>query len=77
VTVQQFNLFIQARPFQPFAIHLADGRSFPVRHPEMAMLIVQGRIVWVINKDGLTEVVDMILVISLRPLTDEEFKSSR
>ena len=41
------------------------------------MLIAQGRIVWVINKDGLTEVVDMILVISLRPLTDEEFKSSR
>ncbi|MEN0109793.1 MAG: hypothetical protein AAF805_03630 [Planctomycetota bacterium] len=24
------------RPFQPFAIHVSDGRSFEVRHPEFA-----------------------------------------
>jgi hypothetical protein len=26
------------RPFQPFEIHVSDGRSFEVRHPEFAMV---------------------------------------
>ena len=27
-------LFHDKRPFRPFAIHLSDGRSLPVHHPE-------------------------------------------
>jgi hypothetical protein len=27
--------FITAEPFRPFRIHMASGRSFEIRHPEM------------------------------------------
>ena len=30
--------FLSRRPFQPFRICLSDGRSFDVRHPELAMV---------------------------------------
>ena len=26
------------RPFQPFEIHVSDGRSFEIRHPELAVV---------------------------------------
>ena len=30
--------FLQRRPFQPFRLTLTDGRSYDVRHPELAMV---------------------------------------
>jgi len=30
--------FLQRRPFQPFRITLTDGRTYDVRHPELAMV---------------------------------------
>jgi hypothetical protein len=32
------RVFLQQQPFRPFRITLADGRSYEVRHPEMAMV---------------------------------------
>lgn len=29
---------LRQAPFEPFRIHLSDGRSFEVRHPEFAAL---------------------------------------
>ena len=29
---------LHTRPFQPFRIHLSDGKAFEVRHPELAMV---------------------------------------
>jgi hypothetical protein len=29
--------FLQRRPFQPFRMTLTDGRTYEVRHPELAM----------------------------------------
>ena len=29
---------LQAKPFEPFRIHLIDGQSYEVRHPEMALV---------------------------------------
>jgi hypothetical protein len=68
VTLQQFRHFAERQPFEPFAIHVADGRHFVVRHPEGAALAGNGRILHVFNEDGLIEVLDMLLVTSLRPL---------
>lgn len=68
MTIQQFQLFSQTQPFEPFAIHLADGRHFVVLHPDSAMLTGKARIVQVVNEDGRIEVIDMLLVTSLRPL---------
>ena len=30
--------FLQRKPFQPFRLTLTDGRTYEVRHPEMAMV---------------------------------------
>jgi hypothetical protein len=30
--------FLQHKPFQPFRITLTDGRTYEVRHPELAMV---------------------------------------
>jgi hypothetical protein len=30
--------FLQQKPFQPFRLTLTDGRTFEIRHPEMAMV---------------------------------------
>ncbi len=27
--------YIRAQPFRPFRIHMASGRTFEIRHPEM------------------------------------------
>ena len=35
---QDILKYVQRRPFQPFRLCLSDGRSFEVRHPEMAMV---------------------------------------
>lgn len=30
--------FLQQKPFRPFRVTLTDGRSYEVRHPELAMV---------------------------------------
>jgi hypothetical protein len=77
MTSDQFLVFQRGRPFEPFAIHLADGRSIKVRHPEAAALSGCGRTVKVINPDRLTEALDLLVVISLRPLNSLELRTRR
>ncbi len=57
----------QARPFQPFDIHLADGRTLPVNYPEFLAQSPSGRTIAVGHADGVLEVVDLLLVVSLKP----------
>ena len=35
---QDILKYLRRQPFQPFRLCLSDGRSFEVRHPEMAMV---------------------------------------
>ena len=77
MTIEQFRRFRDARPFEPFAVHAADGRSFPVTHPESASLSTSGRTLSVVNADEMLEVVDLLLVVSLRPLTEMECRMHR
>ena len=75
MTVQQFRNFRDARPFAPFVVHLADGRVFGIFHPDAAALSQSGRTLSVVNTDGLIEVIDMLLVISLRPMNALELRA--
>jgi len=70
MTVEQIRRLHQARPFQPFEIHLADGRALPVRHPEMLAIAPAGRTIGVGLIDGTIEVVALPLVTSLKPLVN-------
>ena len=70
MTIEQLQKMHQARPFQPFDIHLADGRSLPVKHPEFLSRSPAGRTIAIGLDDGTHEIVDLLLVTSLKPHTN-------
>ena len=67
MSIESLRRMHQARPFQPFEIHLADGRALPVEHPENLAQSLSGRTIGVAHPDGSIEVVDLLLVVSLQP----------
>ncbi len=76
MTVEQFRKFSGAQPFQPFAIHCADGRMFAILNSEFVTLSPIGRTISLLNADMLIEVVDMLLVTSVRPMNESELRRS-
>jgi hypothetical protein len=69
MTVDQIRKVHQAKPFQPFRIHLADSRAIDVTHPELLAVNEPGRTIIVVTGDeSLYEVVDLLLVTSLEVL---------
>ena len=77
MTTQQLRTMHQARPFQPFDIHLADGRSIPVDHPELLAIATGGRTISVAVHDDAFEVIDLLLVTSLKPRSNGAVRSKR
>jgi hypothetical protein len=67
MTIEELQRMHQARPFQPFDIHLADGRTLAVEHPEFLARSPVGRTIAVGLADGSHEIVDLLLVVSLKP----------
>ncbi len=45
MTIQQLRSAHRAAAFQPFTIHMADGRTFPVPHPDFLSMSPSGRTV--------------------------------
>ena len=39
LTSQTVLSYVKAEPFRPFLIHMASGRTFEVRHPEMIKVL--------------------------------------
>ncbi len=70
MNVKQLRTMMRATPFQPFEIHLADGRSLPVDHPEMLAITPPGRTVGVGLSNGTIETIDLLLVTSLKQRGD-------
>ena len=56
---------VARRPFRPFVLHLAGGRSIPVRSPEFIIVPPEGRMVIVQDVSGSSHVVDLLLVTDL------------
>jgi hypothetical protein len=65
MTVEQLKNVMRAQPFQPFTIHMGDGRSFLVKHPEFVSRSVSGRTIIVSTEDDGHSVLDMLLVTEL------------
>ncbi len=66
MTTRELLKVHRAQPFQPFALHLADGREFHVPHPEwMWMSPGSGRIAVVADGKGSFDLIDLLLVTSL------------
>ena len=65
MTIEQLRAMHFTRPFQPFRIHLADGRQVDVEHPEFLAHTPSGRTIMVAKPDETFEVIDLLLVTSL------------
>jgi hypothetical protein len=65
MTIEQLRRAHRAQPFEPFALHLADGRKIDVAHPEFLAEFASGRTVIVTLPDDTWEVIDLLLVTSL------------
>ena len=77
MTIDQLRKMHQARPFQAFDIHLADGRSLPIDHPELLAVPPPGRTIGVGLADGTIEIVDLLLVTSLKPRANGQSRGKR
>lgn len=79
MTLEQVRSFYTAEPFQPFVIHLADGREIPVLSREFIMAAPSGRILIVCQPDDTFNWIDLLLVTDLevKPITNGKTKHRR
>ena len=79
MTLEAFREALNAQPFEPFAIHTADGRSIPVVSREFIMRDPRGRTVYVHQPSGGLSVIDLLLITELekRPNGDAATKRRR
>jgi hypothetical protein len=66
MTIDQLRSVLNAVPFRPFAIHLADGSQIRVRHPDFLAQSPTGRTIVVYRDDDTHSIVDLLLVTELK-----------
>lgn len=71
MTIERIRETMNKEPFEPFLIHLADGRQIPVEHRELIMASPSGRTIVVMQPDDSMNIIDLLLV------TDLEMKRGR
>jgi hypothetical protein len=65
MTIKQLKDAYDAQPFQPFIIHLADGREIPVKSREFIMTVPTTRTVVVAQSNGRLHIIDLLLITDL------------
>lgn len=55
----------QAQPFLPFTLHMSDGRSLKVTHPELLAVAPTGRYAVLILPDESTHFIDILLITDI------------
>jgi hypothetical protein len=71
MTTGELKKLKDAQPFRPFDIHLADGRSVRVEHPDF-LAYAGGRTALIGYPDGDFEIVDLLLVTSLKVIDEAD-----
>lgn len=71
MTIEQVRTVYQQQPFQPFALHLGDGRTINVFHRDFIASAPTGRTLAIYQPDGICNIIDLLLVtdIELKPPT--------
>jgi len=66
MTSTEIKKQLDKQPFEPFALHLLDGRRFQVPHPEFAWVHPSGRTIHIADsKEGGTDILDILLIGSI------------
>jgi hypothetical protein len=66
MTNQQLRTARTMVPFRPFSVHMADGRSFDVPHPDFLSISPSGRSVIVYQRNEEFSILDPRLVTEIR-----------
>ena len=66
MTTEQFKTTLHLQPFRPFTIRMADGRTFPVVHPDFVAQSPSGRTVIVFQADESYSILDLLLMTELQ-----------
>lgn len=73
MTVQTFRNLLVELPFKPFRVVMSSGKSYEVRHPEMAMLTKSDLLVGIdIEDDGVPaefKICSLLHVSAVEPLS--------
>jgi hypothetical protein len=77
MTIEKLREVYDAKPFRPFAIHLADGRAINVLHRDFIMGAPSGRTVVVFQPDDSMNIIDLLLVTDLEVSAKNGRKRSR
>lgn len=69
----EIKRLLDETPFEPFTIHMGNGRKFTVDHPEIAMFSLNKRSLAVAMREGGFALLDL----NLATQTEPQPKSSR
>ena len=75
MTIQQLRAAHQATPFQPFTVHMADGRAFRVPHPDFLSMSPTGRTVIIYQEDDEFSILDLLLMTEIQMTQAESSKA--
>jgi hypothetical protein len=78
MTTQEIQRTTAARPFVPFRVLVADGRSYDIRHPEHLAFSGKGRLIAIGMEDDSFVTLDLLLVTGLqKPIPGRAQRSRR
>jgi hypothetical protein len=79
MTVQTFRKLLSDRPFKPFRLVMSSGKTYDVRHPEMALLTRTDILVGVdVAEDGVPaefDICSLLHVTAIEPLNAQTAES--
>jgi hypothetical protein len=76
MTTQEIQRLLAARPFEPFCILVADGKTYDVRHPENIALGGKGRLIAIGLEDSFVTL-DLLFVKGIqRPIPKNRIRCS-
>lgn len=67
---------LKSSPFRPFRVHMADGESYPIRHPELAFLPPRSTVMHVWYPDTRRNAfLHLRLITSVEPTSTDDLDS--
>jgi hypothetical protein len=71
---EELKQIVRQQPFSPVRIHLTDGKTYDIRHPDQ-MIVERGRVDIGVNPNDWgvverTEFVSLLHIVQIEPLTE-------
>jgi len=77
MTIERLRSIHQTRPFRPFVMHLADGKTVRVTHPETLAYTPSGRTIFLAKPDDSIHHIDLLMVVRIEVSNGARKRNSR